>query len=72
MRQSLLTTGGVTPQPPGPNAAALRAAPGGETLLVRGAPRASCLPHYSIARLRHDHARCLPARLRPDVPRGRQ
>src|SRR5207247_2635509 len=52
-------------------AASLRAAAsGGETLLVRGAPPdPRCLPHRLLARLRHDHARCCPARLRRDVAR---
>jgi hypothetical protein len=56
---------GAVPQPPGrtPQRSARRL-PVGETLLARGTPpEPPCLPHYSIARLRHDHAK---------RPRGRQ
>src|SRR5262249_50718805 len=73
MRHVVPAIGGVAPQPPGPTPHRLALRPGGETLLARWiTPGPPCLPHRPIARLRHDHATCLLARLRHDVPRGRQ
>ena len=65
MRHPLSTTASVAPQPPGrtPQRFALR--PGGETLLARGAPPE---PPMGLPK----PATCLLARLRHDVPRGRQ
>jgi hypothetical protein len=62
------------PQPPGrtPQRSALR--PGGETLLARGTPPEPPmgLPRCNVRASGTTKARCLPARLRRDVPRGRQ
>jgi hypothetical protein len=76
MRYPMSASGTFMPQPPGRTPRgreAPRRCPGGETLLAGGKPPDPlCLPHHLIARLRHDHARCSLARLRHDVPRGRQ
>jgi hypothetical protein len=65
MSHSLSGTGGGTPQPPGrtPQRSALR--PSGETPLFRGTPPE---PPMGLPK----PAQCWPARLRHDVPRGRQ